>query len=137
MVASWLQSNIIRKAEPNEIDQVVLNPIHCVNADAEAQKQGKKARLILHCKLNAVTKPQKTKLETVSNCLYRIIQLEEATVLDARKAFWQIPIAQSSQRLCGFKLFGTIWLPRVLMFGYTHGTHICNALLHIPIYRPR
>ena len=134
MVSSWLNSGIIRKAEPNELNEVVLNPVHCVNADEASRKLGKKPRFILHCKLNAVSKPQSTKLETVSNCLYRIIQLEEATVLDAKKAFWQIPIALSSQRLCGFKLFGTVWLPRVLMFGFSQGTHICNSLLRVPIY---
>jgi len=137
IIASMAQAGIIRPALKEELDEIVLNPLHAVNTCEKSQKLGKKPRLILHTKINAVSKKQATNLEGIQSTMFRLLDLEEATVLDARKSFYQIPISESSQKLCGFEIFGQVWVAKVIMFGTTNGTHICDTLLGVPIFNFR
>ena len=134
MLASWTSAGIIRAAREDEIPYITINPLHTVNTGKVEQESGRKPRFILHTKFNAVAKRQPTRLEGVGTSLHRILRMKSGVVLDARKAFYQIKISEASQRLCGFKIHGKVFVALVLTFGSSMGTHICNALLAVPIY---
>ena len=137
MLASWANAGIIRLAREEEIPYVTINPLHAVNTDKSDLEAGRKPRFILHTKINAISKRQPTRLEAIRSSLDRILRMKSGVVLDARKAFYQIRIAESSERLCGFKIFGQVWVARVLTFGCSTGTHICNQLISVPVFNWR
>ena len=133
-IASWIASGIVRLAEPDEIKDVTINPLHAVNCTEADRNLGKKPRFIIHTKLNSVCKTLPTRLEGIGTALHRITGMKSGVVLDAKKAFMQIRISPESERLCGFKIFGKVFVARVLTFGNSMGTHICDTLLKVPIY---
>ena len=137
MMASWVNSGIVRLARDEEIPHITINPLHTVNTDKCAIEAGRKPRFILHTKINAISKRQPTRLEAIRSSLDRILRMKSGVVLDARKAFYQIRISESSERLCGFKIFGKVWVARVLTFGCSTGTHICNQLISVPVFNWR
>ena len=82
MVSSWLAAGLIREAREEEHSKIVINPVHAVNTSKEDVAMGRKARFILHTKLNSVVKKLPTKLEGIQSSLPRLLQLKEGSVLE-------------------------------------------------------
>ena len=133
ILASWVEAGIIERVPKEDLDKVIYNPIQVVEGAMEwcGNEWQPKLRPVLHLKVNALAKKLDTKLPRVATSIAEIEGMQSAFVVDGRKMYWQIPISTRSRNACAFQFGGLAFRSKVVFFGASMATHICQTLMEI------
>jgi len=120
IIGHYLELGILTKVEFDE--KLILNPINLINPGTEGQ------RLVLHAKVNCVSKDFNTSLDTVKKILPSAGYFQWACTKDLIKAFTQYPLHEKSKRIFSFEFDNEYFIYNQLVFGYSPAVHIVQTI---------
>ena len=130
MVDRYEKLKIIRKAEPDELDKVQLNPCNIL------QTRENKFSFLVHPVINARANDDTTEDCSLMNIMHRgdiLMESEEVETFDFWSAYHQFRLNYETMLMMGIKIDGVVYLCQTAMYGPSACVILINTLVNLAV----